>query len=84
MKHTCLACNTEVEGVADKDFTRAPKEGDFTVCGWCGTLGRFNKDLNAVAIDMREQWEIFMRRPEMYAKMLKIQFQVLDKINGKE
>lgn len=53
-KNPCPNCQTELDGVSGK---AVPKEDDYSVCKYCGTFLRFNKDLSYRVIEDREVWD---------------------------
>jgi len=40
----CPACGETLDGATNTTGTRAPKEGDWSVCAYCGTVLRYVDD----------------------------------------
>jgi hypothetical protein len=64
----CGASLDAVSPVGDKEAT--PSEGDFSICGYCGTFLRFGEDLQIKTADNTDLNELFQDNPHVYRALI--------------
>lgn len=58
----------------------APKPGDYTVCGTCGTLGKWTADVTVTALTVAEVEEMIFFHPEYYFEYCRLLTMIREKI----
>lgn len=62
----CKACGNELS--ASTSFQEhQPKEGDFSICGYCGALCKYDKDLRLISVPRSEQNKLRVNHPDIWA-----------------
>ena len=76
---TCKVCTKVIDGAMGSD--RAPNKGDFSVCGYCATIGRYTEDgqinpMSEGALEIMEEHD-----PASYKSLQKVVVMVKKLIN---
>lgn len=68
----CLGCKALVSVVAGMGHNkRGPKANDYTVCGHCYRIGRFDENMNAVPVSPEQLVALFMEHQQLYEALMK-------------
>lgn len=63
----CSVCKKFLDGFTAMDKKSKPKDGDFSICLYCGTLGKYSDGLTRlVKLSKQEEQELAKNDPKMY------------------
>lgn len=68
-KSNCLSCEKELSVAAGSSEAGAPQEGDYSVCTNCGTISKFDRDMNLVRVDRNEIDELRKKEPDFWREL---------------
>ena len=71
----CLCCGRrmrEQRNIANGEVI-TPEPGNFTICAFCATISKVNKEGNLVELTPKEMFGIFASAPDEYFALLKLQ-----------
>lgn len=74
----CSTCNKDLDTHVGLDSNRSPKVGDWSVCGHCGTIARFDNSGDLQEATKEELVELGRRKPKMLENLLDISLKLTD------
>jgi hypothetical protein len=54
----CPSCDAKIDAATGTDHNELPKEGDISICLYCGKILTFNKDIKVVGISDQQYTEL--------------------------
>lgn len=74
---TCMSCKKEMDAstplTADGD---QPKKNDLTICAYCGTMSKFDEQMDIVPLPESEIEELKQRSPVTYWIMKRVSLNI--------
>lgn len=68
----CRNCNETLDAHAPMEGNEIIKEGDLSICGYCGAISLFDKELNLVPMTPEELVHLNDESPEAFDQLIKI------------
>jgi len=76
-EQSCEKCGTKLDAVTMHDRTNElPVSGDFSVCAYCGEIGRFDEELIIRPWTEEDKENIKKEHPDLYTNLIQSQMAI--------
>jgi hypothetical protein len=74
----CTSCNYKIDSDVSINHKQKPKENDYSVCFNCIVIGRFDKHLNLVPLNLSETVELMKKDKKNWEVLMNIVDEITD------
>jgi len=73
-ENICSNCNNRIDAATTFEEVEAlPKDGDISICAYCGQLGRYDGEMRVKKMNESEMYILYSKHPDVAEQVLKIQ-----------
>lgn len=77
---SCRLCHNIIDAHASVKGDIAPRPNDFSVCLYCGTLSKFDEELNLIPLTPSELFTLNKENPETFDLLIKTRTVILQRL----